>query len=396
MATQFPGGRSKGMIERIKRLILSPTAEWQAIDAEPMTAMGIFTSWVVPLAAIGPIAGLIGAQLFGFGFLGVHYRPSLIGSIETAVIGYVSMLAGIFILALVIDALAPSFGGTKNAVAAMKVAAYSSTAALVVGIVQIMPSLFFLGLLSCYSLYLMWIGLPLLMKPPADKAVPYFAVSLVACVVVYAVAMAIAGTVTGGLMRPGITADAGTVSGTVSVPGLGSVDLDKVKAASERMTAASERMQADAASGHSSAVPADTLQAMLPATIAGFTRGDVETQAGGAAGISGSKAEARYTMGEQSFSLSVADVGAMGAVATLGGAMNLQSSKTTANGYEKTAMVDGSMVSEKWDNADHRGSYSTMVASRFAVDASGNAQSIDVLKQAVAAIDTGKLAGLAK
>jgi hypothetical protein len=169
-----------------------------------------------------------------------------------------------------------------------------------------------------------------------------------------------------------------------------------MKAAGERMKAAGAQMQADAASGHSSAVPADALQAMLPATIAGFTRGDVETQSGGAAGISGSKAEARYTMGDQSFSLSVADVGAMGAVATLGGAMNLQSSKTTATGYEKTAMVDGSMVSEKWDNADHHGSYSTMVASRFAVDASGNAPSIDVLKQAVAAIDTSKLAGLAK
>jgi hypothetical protein len=396
MATQFPGDRSKGMIERIKRLILSPTAEWQAIEAESMTAMGIFTSWVVPLAAIGPIAGLIGAQLFGFGFLGVHYRPSIIGSVEAALIHYVSSLVGIFLMALIIDALAPSFGGTKNAVAAMKVAAFSATAALIVGIVQIMPSLFFLGLLGFYSLYLMWIGLPLLMKPPADKAVAYYAVSLVVCVVVFAVAGAVAGAVTGGMMRPMMSTDAGEVSGTLAVPGVGTVDLDKVRAAGERMKAAGAQMQADAASGHSSAVPADALQAMLPATIAGFTRGDVETQSGGAAGISGSKAEARYTMGDQSFSLSVADVGAMGAVATLGGAMNLQSSKTTANGYEKSVMVDGSMVSEKWDNGDHRGSYSTMVASRFAVDASGNAPSIDVLKQAVAAIDTSKLAGLAK
>lgn len=396
MATQIPGGGSTGMIERIKRLILSPAAEWPAIEAEPMTAKGIFMTWVVPLAAIGPIAGLIGAQLFGYSFLGVTYRPSILGSIEVALIRYVSSLIGIFVLALVIDALAPNFGATRNPVSAMKVAAFSAVAALVVGVVQILPALAILGLLGFYSLYLMWVGLPLLMKPPADKAVSYYAVTLVVCVVVAIVVGAVTSTLTGAMMRPLMSAGAGTMSGTMSLPGVGSVDLDKVAAAGERVKAAGAQMQADAASGHSSAVPADALQAMLPAAIAGFTRGDVETQSGGAAGINGSKAEARYTMGDQSFSLSVADVGALGSLATLGGAMNLQSSKTTATGYEKTAMVNGSMVSEKWDNADHHGSYSTMVASRFAVDASGDAPSIDVLKQAVAAIDTGKLAGLAK
>ncbi|MFA5964692.1 MAG: Yip1 family protein [Sphingomonas sp.] len=398
MATQIPGGGSTGMIERIKRLILSPAAEWAAIDAEPMTVKGIFMTWVVPLAAIGPIAGLIGRQLFGYSFLGVTYRPSILGSIEVALIRYVSSLIGIFVLALVIDALAPNFGATKNPISAMKVAAFSAVAALIVGIVQILPALSILGLAGFYTLYLLWVGLPLLMKAPADKAVSYYAVTLVVCVVVGIVVAAVTSTLTGAMMRPLMSGGAGTMmsGSTMSLPGVGSVDLDKVNAASQRVKAASEQIQADAASGHSSAVPADALQAMLPAAIAGFTRGDVETQSGGAAGINGSKAEARYTMGDQSFSLSVADVGALGSIATLGGAMNLQSSKTTATGYEKTAMVNGSMVSEKWDNADHHGSYSTMVASRFAVDASGDAPSIDVLKQAVAAIDTGKLAGLAK
>lgn len=395
MATQFPDDRAKGMIERIKRLIMSPTAEWQAIEAEPMTVMGIFTGWAVPLAAIGPIALLIGGALFGYGI----WHPPFRFFVSLAISTYVMSLVGTFLLALIVDALAPSFGAVKNPVAAMKVAAFSYTAAWIAGIFNLLPALGILSIVGVYSLYLLWLGLPLLMKPPAEKAMPYFAVTLVVAVIVTFVASTIASSLTWrAIGSPFALSEASGAmpGGTVSVPGLGSVDLDKMKAAGERMKAASEKMQADAASGHSSAVPADALQAMLPATIGGFTRGDVETQSGGAAGINGSKAEARYTMGEQSFSLSVADVGAMGAVATLGGAMNLQSSKTTANGYEKTAMVDGSMVSEKWDNAEHRGSYSTMVASRFAVDASGNAPSIDVLKQAVAAIDTGKLAGLAK
>lgn len=396
MATQFPGEGSKGIVERVKRLLMSPAVEWAAIDAEPMTPRGIFMSWVVPLAAIGPIASVIGWQVFGLSGFGVTYRPPLIGSIESGLIHYASMLVGVLVLALVIDALAPNFGATKNPVAAMKVAAFSATAAFVVGIVQIVPALFVLGFLGFYSLYLMWIGLPLLMKPAADKAVAYYAVTLVVCAVVGIVGNVLVGSVTGGLTRASLLADAGTVSGSVALPGGGSIDLGAAQQAADRMKAATAQMQADAASGHSSAVPAAALQAMLPASIAGFTRGDVETQSGGAAGINGSTANARYSLGDQSFQLSVADMGAMGAVATLGGALNMQSSKTTATGYEKSEMVGGAMVKERWDNQSHSGEYATVAASRFAVSAEGSAPSIDVLKQAVGAIDAGKLATLAK
>jgi hypothetical protein len=353
-------------------------------------------TWVVPLAAIGPVAALIGSQLFATSsFLGVTYRPSIVSAVEAALIGYVSALVGVFVLALVIDALAPSFGATKNAVSAMKVAAFSAAVAFIVGVVQIHPALRILGLLGFFSLYLLWIGLPLLMKPPADKAVPYFAVTLVVCVVVGIVVNVLTSTLTGGMLRPAL-ADAGTVSGTVAVPGVGSVDLGAVQANVDKMKAATARIQADQASGHSSAVPVDALQGMLPTSVAGFARGDVETQSGGVAGINGSTANARYTQGEQSFRLSVADIGAAGALASLGGALNVQSSKTTATGYEKTEMVNGAMVSERWNNQDHSGEYSTMAASRFTVSAEGSAPSIDVLKQAVASVDAGKLADLAK
>jgi len=395
MATQFPGDRSKGMIERIKRLLLSPAAEWAAIDAEPMTAKGIFMSWVIPLAAIGPIALVIGGLLFGYGV----WHPPLRFFLSMAISTYVMSLIGTFVLALIIDALAPSFGAAKNPVAAMKVAAFSYTAAWLAGIVNIIPMLGILAIVGVYSLYLLWIGLPLLMKPPADKAVPYFAVTLVVGVVVMVVATTIASSVTyRAIGSPFALSAVGgdSVGGTVSVPGVGSVDLGAAQAAVDKMKAATAQMQADQASGHSSAVPVDALQGMLPASIAGFTRGDVETQSGGVAGINGSTANARYTQGEQSFRLSVADIGAAGAIASLGGALNVQSSKTTATGYEKTEMVNGAMVNERWNNQDHSGEYSTMAASRFTVSAEGSAPSIDVLKQAVAAIDAGKLASLAK
>ena len=393
MATQIPGDRPTSMTERIKRLLTAPGQEWPRIDAEPMTIKGIYTGWVVPLAAIGPVAGLIGSLIFGYSFLGITYRPPIGAAVSTALVGYVLALIGTYVLALIIDALAPSFGGTKNMVSAFKVAAFSATAGWLAGIFQILPTLSWLALLGgLYGLYLLWIGLPILMKVPAERTLPYVAVIMVVGIVVFLVIGAVAAQVSATVARPVLASDAGSVSGTLNIPGVGEADLAKANAAVERMKVATEKMQ----NGTATPIPATALQALLPASIGGFTRGDTETQSGGIGGIAGSHAEGRYTLGDKSFSLSVTDMGAAGALASLGGAMNMETSRQTATGYEKTEMAGGAMVSQKWNTESGRGSYGRMVASRFMVSADGEAPTIDTLKQAVASIDTGRLAALAQ
>ncbi|HEU4959906.1 MAG TPA: Yip1 family protein [Sphingomonas sp.] len=395
MASQFDHDAPAGIAARAKRLILQPKEEWPRIDAEPMTVRGIMTGWVVPLAAIGPVARLIGSLVFGYGMFGIHYRPSVGSAITTAVLGYIFALIATWILALVVDALAPSFGGTKSPVQAMKVAAFSATAGWLAGIFGLVPSIAFLGLLGLYSLYLLYLGLPLLMKAPADKAMSYTIVTIVVAVVLFIVA----GMLTGAVARafvPAPSLDGGSISGSVAVPGVGKIDLAKLDEASKRMEAAANASEGKAAAGAPSAIAPATLQAMLPSDVDGWKRTETESSGGGAAGISGSNAQATYASGDDSFTLSVTDSGTLGSIATLGGALSGQSSKETATGYEKTAMVDGHMVSEKWDNASHSGSYGTMIASRFMVSADGSAPSIDTLKHAVAAVDPGKLQALAR
>src|SRR3546814_14842544 len=97
--------------------------------------------YVLVLAAIGPLAGLIGGQVFGFRFLAVTFRPPLGGAIVSALMSYVLTLAAIYIVALVIDALAPTFGGQKNPIQALKVAVYSGTAGWVAGIASLLPKI---------------------------------------------------------------------------------------------------------------------------------------------------------------------------------------------------------------------------------------------------------------
>lgn len=187
MATNPSKGTHEPLIQRVKNILITPKTEWPVIDSEPATIGGIYRNYVMILAAIPPICMLIG--LLGFGS---PYFSFPIGYlIAQAVLSYVMALVGCYILALIIEALAPSFGGTKDRVKAFKVAAYSSTAAWLVGIFYLVPMLAILGILGLYSLYLLYLGLPVLMKVPADKSVAYAAVAIVAAIVVFVVVGAI-------------------------------------------------------------------------------------------------------------------------------------------------------------------------------------------------------------
>jgi hypothetical protein len=176
------------LVDRVKRILLSPGPEWEVIDAEPTTPAALYTGYIVPLAAIGPIAQLIGYSVFGISvpFMGT-YRVPFGSALTSAIVTYVLSLVATYVLALIIDALAPTFNGQRGQTQALKVAAYSSTAAWVAGIFALIPGLRLLMILGAYSLYLLYLGLPILMKVPRDKALAYTAVVVLAAIVLFMV-----------------------------------------------------------------------------------------------------------------------------------------------------------------------------------------------------------------
>ena len=176
------------LTERAKNILLQPVQEWSIIDKEPGSAAELYKSYIAPLAAIGPVASIIGLSIFGIGApIGGSYRVPLGNAIGHAVTTYIFGLIGTYVLALIIDALAPTFLGTKNNFQALKVAAYSSTAAWLAGIFNLIPSLTLLHILGLYSLYLLYLGLPVLMKAPQEKALPYTIVVIIAAIVIFGV-----------------------------------------------------------------------------------------------------------------------------------------------------------------------------------------------------------------
>jgi hypothetical protein len=159
------------------------------IDAEQASVGSLYTGYILPLAAIGPVATIIGWSVFGMRipFVG-SYRVPISYGVRNAVVTYALGLVGVFVLGLIIDALAPTFGGQKNQIQGLKVAAYSYTAAWVAGVFYLIPALAILGLLaSLYSLYLLYLGLPVLMKAPQDKAISYTGVVILVAIVLWVV-----------------------------------------------------------------------------------------------------------------------------------------------------------------------------------------------------------------
>lgn len=177
------------LVERVKRILVSPHTEWEVIDAEATTPAELYTGYVMPLAAIGPIAQVIGYSVIGFTPSPVMgtYRVPFGSAVTSALSSYILTLVVVYLLALIIDALAPTFSGQRSRIQALKVAVYSCTAGWIAGIFALIPGLGVLMILGLYSFYLLYVGLPILMKPPREKAMGYTLVVVLAAIVLFIV-----------------------------------------------------------------------------------------------------------------------------------------------------------------------------------------------------------------
>jgi hypothetical protein len=181
------------LIDRAKNILLSPNTEWEVIRTESSTPAGLFTKYAVILAAIPAIAGFLGYYLIGLSFGGFgRIRLEIGTAFSWAILSYILALISVYVLGWIIDALAPSFGSSKELTSSLKVAVYSYTASWVAGIFLIIPSLSFLAAIAgIYSLVLMYLGLKKVKMVPDDKFIGYFIVTVIVAIILYFVIGAI-------------------------------------------------------------------------------------------------------------------------------------------------------------------------------------------------------------
>jgi MFS family permease len=175
-----------GIVDRVKNILLTPKSEWPVIDGEAGDTKEVFT-YVAILAVLPLIGTIIGGALIG----GLPLAYILVA----ALVGYGLAFVVVYVVAFIIDALAPTFSSEKHMPSALKLTAYSYTASWVAGIFAIIPVLGGLIALAggIYSLYLLYIGLPTMMRTPQEKVMGYFIVALICAIVVSIVITAVIG-----------------------------------------------------------------------------------------------------------------------------------------------------------------------------------------------------------
>jgi hypothetical protein len=188
------------IIQRVQDILLKPKETWPVIAAAADAPPAIYKNYLIYVAAIPALAAFIGLSLIGIG----SFRVPLLWGLANLIVGYVLSLVMVYLIAMVVDALAPTFGGSKNLNQAFKLAAYASTAGMVGGIFSIVPALGVLGLLAgLYGIYLIYLGLPVLMNNPAEKSVAYTVVVVVCAIVVGVVLAFISSALTPGMRMGG-------------------------------------------------------------------------------------------------------------------------------------------------------------------------------------------------
>jgi Yip1 domain len=412
------------IIARAKGILLTPRTEWPIIAAEPDTVAGLYTGYIVLMAAVPAIIRFISMSLIGTSvlFLG-SYRMPITTGLTWAVLSYVLSLVGVFISALVVDALAPSFGAQKSQVQALKSVAYAYTAVWVASIIGIVPGLGIIATLAglIYSIFLLNMGLPFTMKCPPEKSIGYTVVSIIVAIVISFIINWIVSMVGFGTMGMGRGFGAfSNASPSIAQPSGGfaagstgaalQAYADKMDKASKQMDAASKsgdsNAQANAmgamlgaalgSGGKVESLPPDRIKPFIPDTLGGLKRTQMSVQKNGALGMQVSTGTATYSDGAQhTLTLEVTDTGSMkGLMGFAAGWAGVEQDNETDTGYDKIYKSGGQLVHEKWDNKTQYGEYGAVVADRFSVKVSGTAANIDELKAAVGSIDLSGLAAL--
>lgn len=168
------------LINRVKGLLVSPKAEWAAIEEENATILSLYRYYILFLAALPPFATFLGGWLFGFsrGPAGVVH-PTFLGGFTRAATQYVLSLPALFLVAFVLSSVAPQFDGESDDRRALTLVAYSLTPAWLASLFGLVPGLRWLDILGVYGVWVFHLGLTRMMRCPKENADVFTLIALV-------------------------------------------------------------------------------------------------------------------------------------------------------------------------------------------------------------------------
>jgi hypothetical protein len=449
-------GPLPGIFDRIKNMLLNPKTEWQVIEPEQTPIAKLYMGYIGPLVAVSALVSFVHSSLIGYSipFVG-RFRVPIEQGLVSAVVGFVFMLIGVFLAALIIDFLAPTFSGQKNQAQALKTAAYSYTPGFVGAVLYPLPLGTLIALAAAlYGIYVLYLGLPVMMKSPREKAVGYTAAVIICGIVLgilFGIVMSVVGIGRygyggmGGFHGTAMTATPeqqqqqgaailaniiGNAAGSDqkskeamanALNGVAQVGRDAEAQANANATANNANGISNGSNGatNASANPQDAARAganllaalggamsggrhvdpvdfhalkdMLPASLPGMERTNAEGNSGQAMGMKGSSATGQYQGSGTRAEIKITDASAVAGLMDLATSVQQNTASESDNGFEKNTVIAGRAVHEKYDIRSKHGELNVIVAKRFTVDVTGDGVDVATLESYAASIDYSKL-----
>jgi hypothetical protein len=334
------------LIARAKGLLLSPSAEWDAIAGESDSPRRLVGGFLLPMAAIPAMA-----TFFGLAVVGVRNGEETFRVPAAAALGFAACvlgagLAGVFALAFLLNMLAPSFGAARDWRKALKLSAYSATAVLASGAGAIVPMLGVLVLIGGgYSLYLLYLGAPRLVGPASDSAANYSIASIGAASALMLVA-GLAGAL--AFAQP-----SGLLPQSSSLRRFASILLNP--AAGQLPVAAAQHVS----------VTEDDLRTLAPPTLNGLRRVSVKVEAADAAGVKAIALDARYETGSRRLGLKIVHSLTLDSVIGFGGPQTSEYDRATDGGYQRRRREGAAIMLENWDEGSGAGAFGRVAGGDF-------------------------------
>jgi hypothetical protein len=432
------------LLERIKNIVLQPKLEWLVIAPEPTLTTQLYTGYVMPLAAFAAAMSFLHTSVIGVSvpFAGV-IRTSVASGLKASILSFGLALLGLFLVGLIINALAPTFAGTSDRRQALKVAAYSFTPAWLSALLALSPVLPMLLQWAAlfYGIYVLYLGLPVLMRSPKERALGYTATVVVCTLLLGIVFLGISlmagrfgfgpAAITSSPAGQAATEDQGAKTvGNILGNALGTDDKGKagLSAALSNLAKAGQAAQqppspSSAAAANSSSSDAaapspasavgglvtalggalggshrvevvnfKTLTAMLPESLPGMKRTNVQGENQGAVGVKTSSAKADY-QGDNGadIHIEISDVSGVSGLLDVAGSLVQNTTSESTSGFERDQAIAGRSVHEKYDAKAKKGDLSVIVAKRFEVDVAGNEVDMNTLEQSLGQVDLARL-----
>jgi hypothetical protein len=447
-ASAWVRATAPGFIARLKNIVLSPKSEWPVIGPESTTVAQLYGGFVSILAALAALLMFVRMSLIGVRMpLGAGVIRYPMGSgLTNAVMAFVFGLIVVFLVGLIINALAGTFSAQRDPRQAMKVAAYSMTPAFLSSILALSPVLPTLlqFIAGCYGIYVLYLGLPVVMRAPNEKAFGYTAAVVICTIVLCMVfglvlgALGIVGARSGMLgssapfgqtteQRQAAARDQGATEVGNAIGGMLGTDAQGkagLSAAISNLAKAGEQQAArpnadsnapptaadtqaavagaggllaavgGALGGPNRAAPVDfkTLADLLPTSIAGMKRTSAQGSAQGALGIKTTSANADYAGANgASAHLEITDMTGVSGLMGIANTLVQNTTSQSETGYEKDVTLNGRSAHEKYDAPNKKGDISMQVARRFTVDVTGQGIDMATLEQAYSQIDLSRL-----